>query len=55
MTEVIIYISIIAIVAVLVFINYKKSHGNYRGRKNKSFRDSYLEKKRNKKDNENLH
>ena len=55
MKEAIIYLIIIAIVAIFVFINYKKSQGNYRGRRHKRFRDSYLEKKKNKKDNENLH
>lgn len=55
MKEVIIYIVIIAIVAVFVFINYKKSQGNYRSRRHKRFRDNYLDKKKKKEDNENLH
>ena len=53
MKEVIIYIIVIGIVAVFVLINYKKSQGRLRKRKHRSFRDSYLEKK--KKKNENLH
>jgi FtsZ-interacting cell division protein ZipA len=55
MKEVIIYIVIIAIVAVFVFINYKKSQGTYRNRRHKRFRDSYLDKKKKKEDNEDLH
>lgn len=54
MKEVIIYIAIIAILAIFVLINYKKSQGKFRSRKHKRFRDSYLEKKK-KKDNEDLH
>lgn len=55
MKEVIIYIIIIAIVAIFVLINYKKSQGNYRRIRHKRFRDSYLDKKKKKEDNEDLH
>jgi len=53
MKEVIIYIIILGIIAVFVLVNYKKSQGKQRRRKQKNFRESYLEKK--KKKNENLH
>jgi len=55
MKEVIVYIIITVILAIFVLINYKKSQGKYRNRKHKRFRDSYLEKRKNKEDNENLH
>ncbi len=55
MKEISIYILIIIIVAFIVFINYKKGQKNFRSRRNKSFRDSYLEKKKKKETNENLH
>jgi type II secretory pathway pseudopilin PulG len=55
MKEVIIYIIVIGIVAVFVLINYKKNQGKVRSRKHRRFRDSYLEKKKKKEENENLH
>ncbi len=55
MKEVVIYIILISIAAVFVIINYKKSHGSYRNRKHKKFRDSYLEKRKQKEKDEDLH
>jgi len=55
MKEVIIYICIIAIVAVFVLINYKKSQGKFRNRKHRRFRNGYLGKKKKREENENLH
>jgi len=55
MKEVVVYIILISILAVFVIINYKKSQGSYRNRRQKKFRDSYLEKKKQKEKDENLH
>lgn len=56
--DVVIYIIALAIVAFFVFRNHKKSKSNYRSRSRKSFKRSYLEKKKEKikeDNNENLH
>jgi hypothetical protein len=42
------YISVIAIIAIWVIFSYKKSQRNYRGRRNRSFRDGYKEKRKQK-------
>lgn len=58
MRELILYSILIFVAAIFVFINYKKGQSKLRGRKHRRFRDSYLEKKREKnkgKDNEDLH
>lgn len=41
------YLVVIAAIALMVIFNYKKSQRNYKNRKHKRFRDSYLEKKKN--------
>lgn len=58
MRELILYSILIFVAAIFVLINYKRGQSRLRGRKHRRFRDSYLEKKKEKikeKENEDLH
>ena len=52
MREIFVYIVILTVVAIFVLIFNRKSQSNYRKRKSKRFRDGYLEKRKEKENQE---